>query len=41
MLERGPEDRLHSPRWSKDCWRGRVPGCCWLCKLRLVGVLLT
>ena len=32
---RGPRGRLHVPRWSKDCWRGRAPGMCWLCHLRL------
>jgi len=33
---RGPSGRLHLPRWSKDCWRGRAPGMCWLCHFRLV-----
>lgn len=36
---RGPRGRLHVPTWSKECWRGRPSGMCWLCRLRLLGQL--
>lgn len=32
----GPTGRFHFPTWTKNCWRGRPAGSCWVCKARLV-----
>jgi hypothetical protein len=40
LRRRGPRGRLHLPTWTKDCWRGRPSGMCWLCQLRLFVRLL-
>jgi hypothetical protein len=33
---RGPQGRLHLPRYHKACWKGDVAGVCAICYLRLI-----
>lgn len=35
MMERGPRENLHMPRFTKGCYRGRLEDCCWLCAVRI------
>jgi len=33
MIDRGPRDRLHVPRYRDECYYGN-PAMCWLCQFR-------